>query len=133
MNHILRNKYLPTFAFWPYPCPFFTLVPKSVKIKVSKFTNLLLYLFLLFIYINIIIKYQLITPFRAYQRIFGRASLVAVLRSNQIQSSAHAQISPPSFCFSLLSLLSLPWPSSDRRETKKRKKTNLSKNTFVIG
>ena len=118
MINIIRNKYLPTFAFWPYP--FLPLPKMTCHDQDSKFINLFIYQYIfIYKYYN---KISTDYSFRAYQRIFGRASLVGIEPNTRL--AAHAQISPPSFCFSLLSLLSLPWPSSDRRETRKEKKRN---------
>ena len=106
------------------PLPFFYPYPKSVMIKTPSSLTCL-FINNIYLYINIIIKYQLITLFSGISKNIRQGVLSCCFEIEpSFHSSAHAQISPPSFCFSLLSLLSLPWPSSDRRETQKEKKRN---------
>ena len=120
------------FGLTPFP-NFRGLRTKSCQTAKFMITWLIINMFINIIFINIIIKYQLITLSGISKNIRQGVLSCCFYRSNQKRVRPRPEISPPSFCFSLLSLLSLPWPSSDRcRETKKReKKTNLSKKQFL--
>ena len=130
MNHILRSKYLPTFAFWPYPCPLYQ-NPKSVMIKTPSSLTCL-FIKNIYLYINIIIKYQLITLFSGISK---------NIRQGVLSWDRTKMVSPPTprsllrVFVSLFSHFSLcPGPARIvERPEKRKKETNLSKNTFTIG